>query len=153
MTRMIGLGVALGACIALVACAPPPGDIAASSQAPAPLDIPVGPVPGIQDETPQVTNPFTGDRAAAGEGRRLFTRYNCAGCHGEHGGGGMGPSLRDIDWLYGSHDAHVYASIVQGRAHGMPSWGRSLSADQVWRLVSYIRSLRTTSEPDPPVSS
>jgi cytochrome c oxidase cbb3-type subunit 3 len=59
----------------------------------------------------------------------------------------MGPSLRDQDWIYGSRDAQIFSSIAEGRAHGMPSWQSQLTADQVWKLVTYIKSLRTRNEP------
>jgi cytochrome c oxidase cbb3-type subunit III len=135
------------------ACGDPPGDVAAAGAAPAPFAVAVGPLPGPEEDAQFMANPFSADRAAAGEGRRLFVRFNCAGCHGEHGGGGMGPSLRDIDWLYGHADAQVYDSIAQGRSNGMPTWARRLSQDQIWRLVTYIKSLRTNNEPDPPMPS
>ncbi len=109
----------------------------------------VGPVPGGPQPSPP-TNPYEGDKEALQKGRRLFVQYNCAGCHGDHGGGGMGPSLRDADWIYGSDAGHVFASIAQGRAHGMPSWGTRLPADQVWQLTAYVRSLGTPAEPEPP---
>ena len=64
----------------------------------------------------------------------------------------MGPSLRDVDWLYGDRDAQVFSSIAEGRAHGMPSWQPQLTADHIWKLVSYIKSLRTRNEPNPPSS-
>ena len=41
-------------------------------------------------------------------------------------------------------------SIVEGRSHGMPAWGVKLNDDQVWKLVAYIKSLRTPNEADPP---
>src|SRR4051794_38222863 len=63
---------------------------------------PIGPAPGPDEPTASTRNPHADDLVAAQEGRILFTRYNCAGCHGDHGGGGMGPSLRDPTWLYGS---------------------------------------------------
>ena len=31
----------------------------------------------------------------------------------------------------------IFDSIERGRAHGMPAWGRKLSQDQIWRLVTY----------------
>jgi cytochrome c oxidase cbb3-type subunit 3 len=91
-----------------------------------------------------------GDREAMQEGRRLFVHFNCSGCHGGHAGGGMGPSLRDKDWIYGSDPAHIFASIADGRAHGMPSWGTRLPTEQVWQLTAYISSLGTSTEPEPP---
>jgi cytochrome c oxidase cbb3-type subunit 3 len=84
------------------------------------------------------------------EGRQLFVRFNCSGCHGGRAGGGMGPSLRDVDWLYGNRDAQIFSSIMEGRAHGMPSWQRHLTADQTWKLVTYIKALRTRNEPQAP---
>jgi cytochrome c oxidase cbb3-type subunit 3 len=62
----------------------------------------------------------------------------------------MGPSLRDGDWMYGSNDVQVFSSIAEGRAHGMPSWRRHLTNDQVWKLVAYIKSMRTRNEAQPP---
>jgi len=125
-------------------------DILGSGGAPVPVPTAVGPVPGPHNGTAPTMNPFANDRAAAGEGRRLFNRFNCSGCHGDHAGGGMGPSLRDADWLYGNADAQIFSSITEGRAHGMPTWAPKISADQTWQLVTYIKSLRTSLEPQPP---
>ena len=62
----------------------------------------------------------------------------------------MGPSLRDPVWIYGSSDTEIFESIAQGRAHGMPAWGTRLPQDEIWKLVAYIKSLRTPLEPEPP---
>jgi cytochrome c oxidase cbb3-type subunit 3 len=137
---------------ALAACKPTPADVR-SSAAPTPVRTAVGPTPGIQETTTFVDNPFGGDRAAAGQGQRLFVQFNCSGCHGDHGGGGMGPSLRDQDWLYGNADAQIFSSIAEGRANGMPAWGPKLAPDQIWRVVTYLKTMRTTNEPDPPEQS
>jgi cytochrome c oxidase cbb3-type subunit 3 len=95
-------------------------------------------------------DPYDGNAAAAAEGRQLFVSYNCSGCHGGRAGGGMGPSLRDASWIYGGSDVQVYGSIFEGRPNGMPTWGSKLSADQIWKLVAYIRTLSTPKEPDAP---
>lgn len=112
-------------------------------------DQPVGPVPGIGD-IPPLANPLQGDRSALEEGRQLFVRYNCVGCHGGRAGGGMGPSLRDRAWLYGSSPDRIFSSIAQGRGHGMPSWGVRLPEKQLWELTAYVSSLRTPDEPEAP---
>jgi cytochrome c oxidase cbb3-type subunit 3 len=149
MTRLSRLaGVAL-AWLASAACGSPPPHGGATA-APPPVTTAVGPVAGPDGGAPGVGNPYSDDRTAIGEGRQLFVRFNCSGCHGGRAGGGMGPSLRDVDWLYGSHDAQVFSSIVEGRAHGMPSWQATLTADQTWKLVVYIKSLRTSNEPQAP---
>jgi cytochrome c oxidase cbb3-type subunit 3 len=97
-----------------------------------------------------MANPFDGDPTAAVDGRKLFVRFNCSGCHGGRGGGGMGPSLRDPEWIYGSSDASIHDSIAQGRAHGMPAWGTKLPDDYVWKLTAYVKSLGKPNEPNPP---
>jgi cytochrome c oxidase cbb3-type subunit 3 len=117
-------------------------------------DSNVGPLPGQQDYDISGTvagpAPFAADGDAIAEGRRYFLAYNCAGCHGDHGGGGMGPSLRDEVWLYGGTHAQIANSIAFGRAYGMPAWGKMLTQAQVWQLAAYIKTLRTEQEPQPP---
>ena len=141
--------VAIVLCAALAACGGPPPH-GGSTAAPPPIVTAVGPVPGPQTSSTVPANPYAGDRTAMGEGRQLFVRFNCSGCHGGRAGGGMGPSLRDVDWLYGQRDAQIYGSISEGRAHGMPSWQPRLTPDQIWKLVTYIKTLRTRNEPNPP---
>lgn len=116
---------------------------------------PIGPDPGAGtlqglSHEPQIQNPYAGSQIAREQGRQLFVQMNCYGCHGGHAGGGMGPSLRDPSWIYGSTPIDIYSSIAQGRAHGMPAWGLRLPSDVVWKLVAYIQSLGTQDEPDPP---
>ncbi len=135
--------------LALSACDHPPGDVAAASALPS-LITPVGPVPGPVGTPARRQNPYHEDLGAIGEGRDLFVHMTCSGCHGGHAGGGMGPSLRDVDWIYGSTEAQIFSSIAEGRAHGMPAWGTKLPDDQVWKLVAYITSLRTPFEAQPP---
>ena len=113
--------------------------------------IPVGPIPGNPQLVHYLINPLAGDPVALQDGRRLFNWYNCSGCHGGHAGGGMGPSLRDEVWIYGNRDDQIFDSIAQGRSEGMPAWGSKIPKEQIWELVAYIKSMRTSQEPDPPV--
>ena len=131
-------------------CRGPAIEVAAEGIAP-PIGTPVGPVPGAAIVSMARNNPYQQDAVALAEGRNLFEAYNCAGCHGDHAGGGMGPSLRDENWIYGSTDAQVFNSVAEGRANGMPAWGTKLPEAQIWKLVAYIKSLRTQKEPEPPV--
>ena len=150
------ISFAVTALVAVAACGrtPPSGGTTA---APPAVATAIGPVPGppadpagMANEPNGAGNPYAQDRTAMAEGRQLFIRFNCSGCHGGRAGGGMGPSLRDVDWLYGNRDLQLYSSIAEGRAHGMPSWQPRLTADQIWKLVAYIKSLRTRNEPNPP---
>lgn len=77
---------------------------------------------------------------AVSEGKRLFSAYNCNGCH-SMGGGGMGPPLMDDKWLYGGKPEDVFATIVAGRPNGMPSFRDRVPEFQVWQLTAYVRSM------------
>jgi len=106
--------------------------------------VPEGPFPGIAVSAIESTevNPYADDSAAAGRGRQLFVAMNCTGCHGFQAKAGlMAPNLVDNYWRYGGSDVDVFSSIYNGRARGMPAWGAVLSHDQIWELVSYVRSL------------
>ena len=112
--------------------------------------------PGISPEMVlgNIHNPYAGNREAIAAGRQLFIGFNCAGCHSSYAGGGMGPALRDLLWIYGSRDVQIFSTIAEGRPNGMPAWGARLPADQIWRLVAYIQTLGTSAEPEkPPVPS
>ena len=86
-------------------------------------------------------NPYEGSANALATGAKLYVSYNCIDCHGADGSGAMGPSLADGRWHFGGSAPEVYESIFQGRPDGMPAWGSLLSSDQIWMLVTYVRSL------------
>jgi cytochrome c oxidase cbb3-type subunit III len=94
-----------------------------------------------------VTSPFENNAYAMNEGKRLYSWFNCVGCH-LHGGGGIGPALMDSHWIYGGRPDQIYASIVQGRPNGMPSFGERLNEADRWRLVAYVRSMSGQTSPD-----
>ncbi|HEY3784360.1 MAG TPA: c-type cytochrome [Steroidobacteraceae bacterium] len=74
------------------------------------------------------------------EGKRLFSQYNCSGCH-SNGGGGMGPSLMDDEWIYGGRLEQIHQTLVEGRPNGMPAWGGKIPDQQLWELAAYVRSM------------
>src|SRR3954471_10556009 len=89
----------------------------------------------------QLRNPYEGNAAVVATGAKLFVAYNCIDCHGADGSGAMGPSLADNRWHFGGGSAEVFESIYQGRPDGMPAWGGRISNEQIWSLVTYVRSL------------
>jgi cytochrome c oxidase cbb3-type subunit III len=102
---------------------------------------------------PSSTRPSTQPASSAGvknryednayhlaEGKRFYAYYNCKGCHAD-GGGDIGPPLMDDRWIYGSESEQVFATIVQGRPNGMPSFQGRIPDYQVWQIVAYVRSL------------
>ena len=96
--------------------------------------------PGGPSPPQSTTSPFQENAYGVAEGKRLFEAFNCAGCH-SHGGGGMGPALMDDRWIYGSQAGNIFASVVEGRPNGMPTWRGKIPDQQVWELVAYIQSM------------
>jgi len=90
---------------------------------------------------------YQGNLQYISEGRRLFTWYNCYGCHA-NGGGGMGPALMNDQWRYGGRLDQIYASISQGRPNGMPSWAGKLPDAQIWEIAAFVRSLSSPASPN-----
>ena len=56
--------------------------------------------------------PYAENAYAVNEGKKLYSSYNCEGCH-FMGGGGMGPALMDDSWIYGSDPANIFQTIVR----------------------------------------
>lgn len=91
-----------------------------------------------------IVNPFADDVDAISEGEMLY-QANCVFCHGE---GGVGEVIPDADafnidqssWS----DGQLFLSIANGiEGTSMPSFGDTLTEEQCWKVVSYLRSLRT----------
>jgi cytochrome c oxidase cbb3-type subunit 3 len=92
--------------------------------------LPPPPPPSIYEESAY----------SVSEGQSLYQEYNCIGCHA-NGGGGIGPPLMDNNWIYGSEPGNIYATIMQGRPNGMPSFRNRIPEYQAWEIVAYVRSL------------
>ncbi len=92
-------------------------------------------------------NPFAGDAKAAKLGESQF-RINCAFCHGLGArGGGRGPDLTRAQKKHGSSDEEIYRTINDGvpgtamPANGTTSQGVGMTAEEIWEVVTYIRSV------------
>ncbi|UIJ71014.1 cytochrome c [Aurantimonas sp. HBX-1] len=92
-----------------------------------------------------IVNPMD-DPAAVQRGMQYYNQFNCVGCHAPNGAGGMGPSLSNHVWIYGSEPENIYLSILQGRPAGMPVWGGMLPDQVIWDLVAYIKSISRESK-------
>ena len=97
--------------------------------------------PGEPQQQADVKSPYQENAWGVGEGKRLYSAFNCTGCHGVNGGGAIGPALIDDKWIYGSHPDQIYATISQGRPDGMPSFGGHIPTQQIWQLVAYVQSM------------
>ena len=85
-------------------------------------------------------NPLAGNANAAQAGAAVFSE-NCAVCHGAQGQGtGNIPDLRRSH-VAAAKDGEIFWYVTHGDAkNGMPGWP-SLTRDQRWQVVAYIRTL------------
>ena len=76
------------------------------------------------------------------EGKALYIKVGCQGCHGGGGGGGMAVPVIDATWKFGSDDDTLYR-LIKGQIpmQTMPAVYSVLPDDQVWKILAFIRSL------------
>jgi mono/diheme cytochrome c family protein len=101
-------------------------------------------------------NPIPRSSQSISRGRQLFHRY-CEVCHGPeaHGDGPASASLpehpEDLTRIAPPPyfpDGVVAYRIANGQ-QSMPAWKDVLSADEIWDLINFIRSLHRESRCDP----
>jgi len=92
-------------------------------------------------------NPLAGDPKAAKAGEYEF-RINCALCHGLGArGGGRGPDLTRAHKRHAHSDADMFQIISNGipgtamPANGTNAQGVGMTDDEIWELITYIRSV------------
>lgn len=76
-------------------------------------------------------------------GKREYLN-NCVACHGVDGKGNKtlgAPNLTDDVWLYGSSEATIVQSILNGRNNRMPAQEHVLTADQIRLLTAWVWGL------------
>jgi mono/diheme cytochrome c family protein len=99
------------------------------------------------------TNPFARDTEAVTEGEALY-QSNCYSCHGEEARGD-GPSAAALnpkppDLVSGGSelsDDYLHWRIAEGGMMRpfnsvMPSWKGILSEDQIWKIITFLRTLQ-----------
>ncbi|MDB5512285.1 MAG: cytochrome oxidase subunit [Enterovirga sp.] len=84
--------------------------------------------------------PYESNAYNLGEGKRLYTWFNCKGCHAD-GGGASGPALMDGWWRYGADPVSLFVSLRDGRPNGMPAYRDKLTTEQIWQLVGYVQTI------------
>lgn len=76
-------------------------------------------------------------------GKRGFETF-CAACHGAEGKGNTAlgaPNLTNGIWLYGSSEASIVDTILNGRNNRMPAQERNLTSDQIRMLTAWVWGL------------
>jgi cytochrome c oxidase cbb3-type subunit 3 len=68
----------------------------------------------------------------------------CAACHGAEGKGNKAlgaPNLTDDIWLYGSSEATIVHSILNGRNNRMPAQEQTLTSEQIRLVAAWVWGL------------
>jgi len=92
---------------------------------------------------------FVDDREALAKGAQIFN-FNCAACHKEDGGGGIGPNLTDQYWLHGGSIQDVFTTVKEGVPEkGMISWKDMLSPEQMQNVSSYVLTFQGKTPANP----
>jgi len=78
-----------------------------------------------------------GKEAAEIDAAGLYATH-CAMCHGAEGEGGIGPALTAPNYIYGSSQTDIVASISGGRPNGMPGFEKKLSDAEIEALAAYL---------------
>lgn len=78
-------------------------------------------------------------------GKAIFN-LNCASCHLKDGGGSIGPNLTDEYWILGGGIKNVFNTVSKGgrTGKGMIAWNKTLKAEDIAKVSSYVLSLQGT---------
>ena len=141
MRRLVAIAAAIAV---LSACEredrefrPPP--VGTEAEAPVTLSS-IAPGTGPAERPGEMGQAYEENAYHLSEGKRLFTWFNCKGCHA-NGGGGSGPALMDDSWIYGGALLNVVQTIREGRPNGMPSFRGKIPEEQIMQIAAYVRSM------------
>lgn len=116
----------------------------------------------------ELKSPYPDFAKFAEEGHRQFLRPGCNECHGGTGGGGICPPLTTGVWFWGESDDTLFRLVTLGSqelqkegytrlAQGgigaipMPPMGPAVkTADDLWKIIAWIRSINPVSHRVPP---
>lgn len=99
-----------------------------------------------------LNNPYSKDTDILSRGEEIF-KSNCASCHGNTGKGdgvvakSLDPAPTNISVILSDvSDGYLYWRISDGGgfepfSSSMPGWKTILSEEEIWQVISYIRSL------------
>lgn len=98
-------------------------------------------------------NPLADQAEAIDPGKQLYAA-NCASCHGVEAMGD-GPAAASLNpqpkplatEMKTLSDDYLYWRIAEGGAFSpfssaMPAWKRSLSEDEIWQVIAFLRTLQ-----------
>jgi len=94
----------------------------------------------VAQQSDTTRNPLGSSPAAVAAGRAVFDQ-TCQACHGPGATGDRGPALNTGTFTRGSDDGDLFHAIREGLPGTQMPPFRGLSDEQIWQVVSYLRSL------------
>lgn len=99
-------------------------------------------------EAKEIINPYVGNQIAAQKGGMLYQKL-CWTCHGKSGlgdgpaGKTLNPKPKNfkLESVQGQSDGELFWKISNGNGMMLP-YKHSLSEEQLWQLVNFIRSIK-----------
>ena len=90
------------------------------------------------------------DASDLNAGKTIF-EANCAVCHMNDGGGGIGPNLTDEHWILGGGIKNVFNTVSEGGrdGKGMVSWKSILKPAEMAQVSSYLLTFVGTTPANP----
>ncbi len=90
------------------------------------------------------TNPFAADDTAAIQAGQDVYQARCAACHGADASGGLPETpnftTAEISDDLGADPGRYFCSVSEGLGT-MPGFGSALSEQEIWQVLTYLRSL------------
>jgi mono/diheme cytochrome c family protein len=136
--------------LALSACGGFQGNVLTNSTGDSQSEIEVKKIP--PDDFAGLTNPLKKTEENLAEGESLY-QANCSSCHGTGGqgdglaAGGINPVPQILARTQSEQsDAYLYWRIAEGGLMEpfnslMPAWKGLLDEDQIWQIITYIRTM------------
>lgn len=98
------------------------------------------------DETTAI---FDESATALAAGMTIF-EGNCAACHAQDGGGGVGPNLTDEYWIHGGSIKDVFSIVKYGAVEkGMVPWEDQLTPEEIQQVSSYVLTFKGKTAANP----
>ena len=101
----------------------------------------------VPEEAKKLTNPLPASEATLRAAKDLYTEY-CAQCHGDTGKGDgteaamyktKPADLTDAHMMSEMSDGEIFYKVTLGR-RPMPGFKKTLTEEQRWMLVSYVKT-------------
>lgn len=104
----------------------------------------------VPEEAKKLANPYPAGEAALKAAKGLYAEY-CSQCHGDSGKGD-GPEaamyktkpadFTDAHMMSEMSDGEIYYKVTEGR-RPMPGFKKTLTDEQRWMLVNYVKTFAT----------